>query len=283
MPQTQSGTLSFPPFYGKVRALILINALVYFAVLLFFRNPVSLLKDVYWVYGLMPDRVFAHGYLWQLITYSFLHASISHILFNMLALWMFGSTLEQYFGGRRFLEFYFFCVVGAALVTVLLTFSAGGFLGLRPEIPTVGASGGIYGVLLGFGYLFPNREIFMFPWPFAIKAKYLVAILILIALATSLGGSNGVANIAHLGGALFGYLYLKFIPGRGLGFATSEKVYGLRNAYHRWKRRQATKKFKVYMNRHQDDPKRFVDENELRKMEEWDKKNRDGDPGGWVN
>jgi len=68
---------------------------------------------------------------------------------------------------------------------------------------------------------------------------------------------------AHLGGALFGYLYLKFIPGRGLGFATSEKVYGLRNAYHRWKRRQATKKFKVYMNRHQDDPKRFVDESEL--------------------
>src|SRR5258708_34230991 len=256
MPQTQSGTLSFPPFYGKVRALILINALVYFAVLLFFRNPVSLLKDVYWVYGLMPDRVFAHGYLWQLVTYFFLHAGISHILFNMVALWMFGSTLEQYFGGRRFLEFYFFCVVGAALVTALLTFSAGCFVGLRPEIPTVGASGGIYGVLLGFGYLFPNREIFMFPWPFAIKAKSLVAILILIALAPSLGGSNGVANIAHLGGALFGYLYLKFMPGKGLGFATSERFYGLRNAWHRWKRRQAAKKFKVYMNQHQDDPKR---------------------------
>lgn len=274
MPQT--GTLSFPPFYGKVRALVLINIIVFFIVLLFFRNT-----DVFVVYGLVPALVFKSGYVWQLVTYSFLHAGISHILFNMLALWMFGSTLEQYFGGRRFLEFYFFCVVGAALITVLLTFTAGGFLGLDPRVSTVGASGGIYGVLLGFGYLFPNREIFMFPWPFAIKAKYLVAILILIAMAASLGGSNGVANIAHLGGALFGYLYLKFMPGRGLGFATSEGFYGVRNAWHRWKRKQATKKFKVYMSRHQDDPKRFVDESELRKMEEWDKKNRG--PGGWVN
>jgi len=281
MPQTQSGMLSFPPFYGKVRALVLINALVYFAVLLFFRTQDSLYKEVYWIYGLMPKLVFAHWHLWQLVTYSFLHANIGHILFNMLALWMFGSTLEQYFGGRRFLEFYFFCVVGAALVTVLLTFTMGDFLRMSPETPTIGASGGIYGVLLGFGYLFPNREIFMFPWPFAIKAKYLVTILILIALASSLGGSNGVANIAHLGGALFGYLYLKFLPGKGLGFATSERFYGLRNAWHRWKRRQAAKKFKVYMNQHQDDPKRFVDESELRKMEEWDKKNRG--PGGWVN
>src|SRR5258707_2858843 len=157
MPQTQSGTLSFPPFYGKVRALVLINILVFFAVLLFFRN-----KDVFGFFGLVPALVFKSGYLWQLVTYSCLHANIGHILFNMLALWMFGSTLEQYFGGRRFLEFYFFCVVGAALVTVLLTFTMGDFLRMSPETPTIGASGGIYGVLLGFGYLFPNREIFMF-------------------------------------------------------------------------------------------------------------------------
>src|SRR5258708_12998027 len=108
MPQTQSGMLSFPPFYGKVRALVLINALVYFAVLLFFRTQDSLYKEVYWIYGLMPKLVFAHWHLWQLVTYSFLHANIGHILFNMLALWMFGSTLEHSSASLPFLDSSFF-------------------------------------------------------------------------------------------------------------------------------------------------------------------------------
>jgi membrane associated rhomboid family serine protease len=275
MPQT--GTLAFPPFTRMIKILIAINVAVFFIELLLGRVGQGSFIEAF---ALIPTAV-VHGKIWQLFTYSFLHAGISHILFNMLGLWMFGSTLEQYWGGRRLLEFYFFCVVGAALVTVLLAYAGGSFLGLQPWIATVGASGGIYGVLLAFGMLFPDRQIFLFPWPFAIRAKYLVAILILIALAASLSGPSGTANIAHLGGAFFGYLYLKFLPGRGLGFASSEGYYGLRNAYHRWKRRQATKKFKVYMRQHQDDPKRFVDESELRKMEEWDKKN--GGPGGWVN
>ena len=277
MPQT--ATLAFPPFTRMVKTLILINVVVYFVELLLGRSGGG--GAVIETFALIPTLV-VHGRIWQLFTYAFLHASISHILFNMLALWMFGSTLEQYWGSRRFLEFFSFCAVGAALVTVVLSYAGGSFLGLFPERPTVGASGGIYGVLLAFGMLFPDRQIFMFPWPFAIKAKYLVAILILIALAASLSGPSGTANVAHLGGALFGYLYLKFLPGRGLRSATTEGYYGLRNAWHRWKRRQAAKKFKVYMRDHQDDPKRFIDESELRKMEEWDKKNGGG-PGGWVN
>ena len=277
---SQTATLAFPPFSGMVKKLILINVVVYFAVLLLGRNGIS--DEINGTFGLVPVLV-VHGRIWQLFTYAFLHAGISHILFNMLALWMFGSTIEQYWGSRRFAEFFFFCAVGAALVTVFLSYTAGGFLSLRLNVPTIGASGGIYGVLLAFGMLFPDRQIFMFPWPFAIRAKYLVAILILIALAASLSGANGVSNVAHLGGALFGYLYLKFLPGRGLRFATSEGYYGVLNAWHRWKRRQAARKFKVYMRDHKDEPKSFIDEKDLRKPEDWDKKNGGGGPGGWVN
>jgi membrane associated rhomboid family serine protease len=275
---SQTGTLSFPPFNRMVKVLVLINVAVYFIGLLLGRSGAG--NAVIETFALIPTLV-VHGRIWQLVTYDFLHAGIGHILFNMLSLWMFGSTLEQYWGSRRFVEFFFFCLVGAALITVGLAYAGGSFLGLRPDTATVGASGGIYGILIAYGMLFGDRQIFLFPWPFAIRAKYMVAILILIALAGALSGPSGTANVAHLGGALFGYLYLKLVPGRGLGFAASEGFFGLRNWYHRRKRRQAAKKFQVYMRKHNDDPKRFVDESELRKMEEWDKKN--GGPGGWVN
>jgi membrane associated rhomboid family serine protease len=276
----QTATLAFPPFSGMVRRLIVINVVVYFAMLLLARGEV--LGEIFRTFGLVPVSV-VHGRVWQLFTYAFLHAGISHILFNMLALWMFGSALEEYWGGRRFAEFFFWCAVGAAIITVFLAYTIGGFLSLSRVIPTVGASGGIYGVLLAFGMLFPDRQIFMFPWPFAIRAKYLVAILILIALAASLSGPSGTANVAHLGGALFGYFYLKLLPGRGLRFATSESYYGVRNAWHRWKRRQETRKFQAYMRKHKDDRIRLVDDRETRKPDDNDKKNGGGGPGGWIN
>ena len=238
MPQTV--TFAFPPFTRMVKALVLINVAVYFAMLLLGLGSSASMRAIFDTFALVPYLV-VHGRVWQLVTYSFLHAGLGHILFNMLALWMFGSTLEQYWGGRRFLEFFFFCVFGASLATVVLSYAGGSILGLFPLTHTVGASGGIYGVLLAFGWLFGDRQIFLFPIPFAIRAKYLVAILILIALAGALSGPSGIANVAHLGGALFGYLYLKFLPAQGLGFATSESFYGLRNAYHRWKRRNAAR------------------------------------------
>src|SRR5439155_21577195 len=170
-----------------------------------------------------------HGHLWQLVTYSFLHAGLFHLLFNMLALWMFGSQFESDWGGRHFSEFYFFCVVGAALVTVAIAYT--GFPLVGPHTPTVGASGGIYGILLAFGVLYGDREIMLFPLPFLIKAKYFVIGLIFIALIGALSDVGGVANVAHLGGALFGYIYLKLVPRRGLSFAASEQYFGIRNTY----------------------------------------------------
>jgi hypothetical protein len=113
------------------------------------------------------------------------------------------------------------------------------------------------------------------------KAKYMVGILILIALAGALGDSGGTANIAHLGGLLFAFLYLKFMPRRGFAFVFSEGFYGIRNSYHRWKRDQAKKKFQVYMRKHNNDPHEYFDQyGNFRPPEDDDKK--DG-KGGWVN
>jgi membrane associated rhomboid family serine protease len=203
-----------------------------------------------------------------------------HLLVNMLMLWMFGWQEEQDWGGRKFLEFYLFCVVGAALVTIAVAYAS--LPGLTPRTVTIGASGGIYGVLMAFGMLYGDQTVFLFPIPISLKAKYLVAILIfLVIIATFQPSQGGVANFAHLGGLFFGFVYVKFLPRRGLGFATSERFYGIRNSYYRWKRRRAARKFEVYMREHDRDVK-FDDLGNYVPPEERDKKNG-GSKSGWVN
>lgn len=271
-------TLNFPPFTPWVKRLIIACAAIFVVQVVL----QALAPDVE-RYGrayveLVPVLVM-HGFVWQLVTYSFLHASLGHLLVNMLTLWMFGSQEEQDWGSKRFLEYYFFCVVGAALVTVGVGYT--GWFGIRPEIPTVGASGGIYGLLIAFGMLYGDREIFLFPFPFMIKAKYLVAIIIFVVIVTSFQPSQGgVANSAHLGGLLFGYLYIKFLPSKGLAFGASERYFSLRNSYYRWKRRRAARKFEVYMSQH--DRKVTFDEygNYVPPDE---KKKNGGSKSGWVN
>lgn len=272
-------SLSFPPFTPAVKWLIIANIAVFFLVRVVGIALPEIGGFVRAVFALVPALV-AHGYVWQLFTYAFLHAGIGHILINMLMLWMFGAQLELDWGRRQFLEFYFFCVIGAALVTVAVSFA--GILGLSPYVATVGASGGIYGLLMAFGMLYGDREIFMFPLPFMIKAKYMVAILVLIVIATSLQpGPSGVANLAHLGGLLFGFLYIKFLPRRGLMALGSERYFGIRNAYYRWKRRRAARKFEVYMHKH--DRNKFFDEyGNFRDPKTWEKGDGESRPP-WVN
>lgn len=277
-------TLSFPPFTRWVKRLIIICAAVYFVQVLleFFAPQWELYVEHY--LGLVPALVLHYGFIWQLVTYSFLHSahSISHILLNMLTLWMFGSQEEQDWGSRKFLEFYFFCVIGAALVTLAVAYTP--LPGASPFIPTIGASGGIYGLLIAFGMLYGDREIYLFPFPFSIKAKYLVGIIIfVVVIATFQPSQGGVANFAHLGGLLFGFLYIKFIPTRGLMFGASERYFNARNSYYRWKRRRAAKKFEVYMRQH--DRKVEFDEygNYIPPPDDNPRKGNGGSKSGWVN
>ncbi len=275
-------SLSFPPFTRWVKRLIIICAAIYFlqVVLGAIAPQVARYLEVY--LGLVPFFVVHYGFIWQLVTYSFLHAGLSHLLLNMLTLWMFGSQEEQDWGSRKFLEFYLFCVVGAALVTVAVAYT--GLPGVSTTIPTIGASGGIYGLLIAFGMLYGDREVLLFPFPFSIKAKYLVGIIIfVVVVATFQPSQGGVANFAHLGGLFFGFIYVKFVPGRGLLFGLSERYFSARNSYYRWKRKQAAKKFEVYMRQH--DRKVEFDEhgNYIPPDEADSNKTNGGSKSGWVN
>ena len=228
--------------------------------------------------ALIPADVM-YGKVWQVVTYSLLHASLSHVFFNMLMLWFIGAYLERDWGPRRFIECYTFCVVGAALVTIAISYTH--FPGVNPTIETVGASGGILGLMMAFGILYADQEMFLFPLPFRIKAKYLVGILVVFTIITAFEPSKGIAVFAHLGGLLFGFLWVKFMPSRGVGYATSERYFGVRNSYYRWKRRRAARKFEVYMRDH--DRKVTFDEHGNYVPPEDNDKTNGGSKSGWVN
>ncbi|MGH7682267.1 MAG: rhomboid family intramembrane serine protease, partial [Candidatus Eiseniibacteriota bacterium] len=182
---------------------------------------------------LVPYDVTHHLFLWQGVTYLFLHGGFFHILFNMLALWMFGTELEGLWGTQRFARFYFATGIGAALCSTIVSPNS--------TIPIIGASGAIYGLLAAYGILFPDRILLLY-LVIPIKAKYFVLILGAIAFWFSLtSGGGGVAHVAHLGGMLFGWLYLKGIPAWRGGFRLP-----FREWRERWRRDRLRRKFKVY-------------------------------------
>jgi membrane associated rhomboid family serine protease len=190
-----------------------------------------------WSLGLMPAAVIGQFQLWQVVTYMFLHAGIFHLLFNMLALWMFGTALEQKWGTRYFLKFYFVTGIGAAVLTILFSLLPFAFAQSLQHSIIIGASGAIFGLLLAFGLYYPNQPIYMYLL-FPIPAKYFVMIMGVLALYSSLADSNGVANATHLGGLVVGYLYLRSARIRPL----EEAKYW----YLRWKMNRTRKKFDVY-------------------------------------
>ena len=142
---------------------------------------------------------------WQLVTYSFLHGSLMHLLFNMLALYMFGSDIERVFGARRYTLYYFTCVIAAAVAQLLVAAS-----GNSPPYPTVGASGGVFGLLLAFGLYFPTRMVMLIFPPIPMPAWLFVTLYGLLELFLGVTGTQqGVAHFAHLGGMLGGYLLIR--------------------------------------------------------------------------
>lgn len=241
-------TLSFPPFRGFVRAIVLSCTVIYLAVLLLGWTVPELARLITSTLWLVPYDV-VQGEVWQLVTYAFLHGSVTHILFNMLTLWFVGSYLEAGIGSRKVGELYFVSVIGASLCTVAFAYTH--WLRADPQVPTVGASGGIFGLLVAFAMLYGEQEFILFPLPFRMKAKWLVTVYILVALFSLLsGGSDHVAYLAHLGGAFFGWVYMRIAPRKGYSYAASEAYFSMRNRYYRWKRKRAQRKFEVYMRKH---------------------------------
>jgi membrane associated rhomboid family serine protease len=187
--------------------------------------------------GLTPAAVLGEFWLWQPATYMFVHRDLFHLLFNMLALWMFGTELERMWGQVRFAKFYAVCGIGAAVTTIVVSLLPVAFAGPIYYSMTIGASGAIYGLLLAWGMLFPDRPILMFML-FPVPAKVFVIVMGAISLWLSVTSSGGgVAHVTHLGGLVAGYLYL----GSGRGGLTAEIKY----RYLKWKMARMRRRFDV--------------------------------------
>lgn len=183
-----------------VRYIIFANGIIFLLQNIFGKT----LEDwtIYW-FGLHSDFIFKKFYIWQFFTYMFLHGDFIHILLNMFILWMFGCEVERSWGKKEFLKYYFICGIGAGFFHLIFNISS--------SIPVVGASGAIFGILIAFAMLFPDRLIILFPFPIALKAKYWAIIFAGLELLLGLSfKDSGVAHFAHLGGMIIGFVYLKF-------------------------------------------------------------------------
>ena len=203
--------------------LLIINVLCFMGALVARRYGVDL-NDLLGLHFFMASDF----KLYQLVTYMFMHGDFQHIFFNMFAVWMFGRTLEQVMGSKRFLTYYMICGIGAGLVQELVQYiqyvtelshydGVNTGLAVIPMeeylnlMTTVGASGAVYGILLAFGMLFPYSQMFVFPIPFPIKAKFFVIGYAVIELFSGLGASgDGIAHFAHLGGMIFGFFLILY-------------------------------------------------------------------------
>ena len=190
-----------PPLSPVTQALLLIN------VALFFLDQLTQHQLTQWM-ALWPATS-PSFYPFQIVTYAFLHGGFGHLFFNMLGLWMFGAELERVWGAPRFIRFYTASVLSAAATQLIVTWLLGSFY------PTVGASGGIFGLLLAFGMMFPNRTIVLLIPPIPMKAKTFVAVYGALELFLGVTGTQeGVAHFAHLGGMLGGYLMIRYWRGQ---------------------------------------------------------------------
>jgi len=217
------------PLTPAIKILVIANVAVFLVTLV----APALIQSL----GLWPKPLFEQGQIWRPFTYMFLHGGLFHILFNMLALWMFGVELERMWGTKYFTKYYFVTGVGAALTTMVLSFLPGDMGSQLYASNTIGASGAVYGILLAYGLYFPNRPILMFML-FPLPAKVYVAIIGAIALLSSMSAGGGVAHVAHLGGLIAGYIFLK----GGRLHLLSEIQY----RYLKWRINRSRRRFDVY-------------------------------------
>jgi len=229
-----------------IQAIVLLCAGVFLAqTLVRWLLPIEYTIFINYELGLVP-RAVTHGLrLWQPLTYLFLHAGFWHLAVNMFFLWMFGVDLERAWGTRRFWNYFLVTGIGAGLVNVLVKTL------LDPHgigtslVPTIGASGAVYAVLIAAAITFPDRQIWLLPFPVTVPMRILAIIAVALEFFGTLGaGGDNVSHVTHLGGILVGYIYLR----RG------SYMFRARNGFLDWKRKRARRKFEVYARDHRDEP-----------------------------
>lgn len=231
-----------------VKILLIANFAVFLsqAFLHHFSGALAHQRLLLWL-GLVPSGVVPGLRIWQPFTYLFLHDidNIWHILVNMLMLWMFGRELELVWGRNRFLRYYFLTGVGAGIINVIVKTVPVLWGHGVSDIPTIGASGAIFGIMIACAILFPDRRVYLFPIPVAMSMRTVVAIMAALTFLGTFGlGDDKVSHICHLGGMLIGYVYLR----RG------SFLYSVRNSVSDWKYERNRKRFQVYVNKHKKEP-----------------------------
>ncbi|HXS74538.1 MAG TPA: rhomboid family intramembrane serine protease [Terracidiphilus sp.] len=237
--------LSFPSFRGATRLLVVAN-LVTFFILIVLQSTSPDLYQWLVLHGALWPQAFLHGGIWQPLTYSFVQLGISSTLFALLSIWFLAGFLENFHASDWVLGLYGTSVIFTAGAGTLIYAGTFVFGYSVPEIPLYGCFGGVFGMLVVIGMLYGDTEFMLFPLPISIKARYIAIVYGLVAVAYFFTSSRMYA-FAQLGGALGGWLFTRMASKRGVSFTLSERWYGLRNAFYRWKRRRAAKKFEVYM------------------------------------
>ncbi|MCL2025200.1 MAG: rhomboid family intramembrane serine protease [Leptospirales bacterium] len=191
------------PITPVVKRLLIINGTIFLAQLILGSYSMAINGTIQQFFGLSL-KVFNEFKIWQLFTYMFLHGGWLHILFNLLTLWMFAGSLEERWGSKLFLKYYIYCGVGAGLFITAMNYYT------ENPLPTIGASGALYGILLAYGMTWPNREVLLY-FLIPVKIKYLVVLFGLIEFFGTINPSgSGISHIGHLGGLISGFILLKF-------------------------------------------------------------------------
>jgi membrane associated rhomboid family serine protease len=278
MPRNTSATLGFPRFHGAVRDLVIINTAV-FVVLLLLSAFAG--HQAQWIAsrGLLLPEAIKHGWIWQFLTYGFLHFEPLNFLFSMLGIYFIGSAVEAQTGPKRFVELYLFSLVGAGLCGFLLSLT-----GVVAQGPAMGSGPAANALLMVFYLLYRDARVMPMFIPIPIPIKYIVIFTAAVEGAYLLLTHFSMFFMVQLLGMTSGYLWHSYMWRRINIFAYfGNQAASFKNSYYRWKRRRAGRKFQVYMKKHNQDAKDYFDEyGNFRPPDDKDKKNG-GSTGGWVN
>jgi membrane associated rhomboid family serine protease len=278
MPRNTSAIMGFPRFSGAVRNLILINAAVFILLLLLWSSARKLGVSVLLYGALNPDLV-RHGWIWQFLTYGFLHLDPFNFLLSMLGIYFIGSAVEAQTGPKRFYELYLFSLIGAGVFGFLLSLT-----GVVAQGTAMGSGPAANGILMVFYLLYRDARVMPMFIPIPIPVKYIVIFAAAVEAAYLLLTHFSMFYMVQLLGMGSGYLWYSYMWHRMNIFAyVGNQAASFKNSYYRWKRRRAGKKFQVYMKKHNQDAKDYFDEyGNFRPPDDKDKKNG-GSTGGWVN
>jgi membrane associated rhomboid family serine protease len=275
MRRTGNFQFGFPRFTGALRYIVLASAAIWLAMVLLAAFDQPLYQLFSFVGSLNPVAI-QHGWIWQFVTYGFMDLDPWHFLMTMLAVYFLGSAVQERIGSRAFFELYLVSLVGAGILGTLLAWT-----GQIGHGGAFGAGAAADAILMVFYLLFREAPIMLFPLPIPIPVKWIVIFTVVVEGAYLLLSHFALYYLILLLGMVTGYLWYRFMWRRAsMSAAIAGQVYGMRNSYHRWKRRRAARKFQVYMRKHQHDPKQYFDEyGNFKPPDDNDKKDR----GGWVN